>query len=145
MPNIASVLKSEISRIARKEARQLVATLRKQLATARRELSASRRERSELTRRISNLERVVRSAKIARAKPVPDEQTVRFSPTGLASHRQRLGLSAAEFGALVGASGQSVYNWEKGKAKPRQAQLARIASVRALGKREVQARLATLE
>ncbi|RYG96986.1 MAG: hypothetical protein EON58_10835 [Alphaproteobacteria bacterium] len=26
------------------------------------------------------------------------------------------GLSAAEFGQLVGASGQSIYNWETGKA-----------------------------
>jgi DNA-binding transcriptional regulator YiaG len=143
--NFASVLKSEISRIARKEARQLVASMQKRLASARQELSASRRERSELARRVTELERVLRSAKIAAPMPVPADQMVRFSPKGLVKHRQRLGLSAAEFGALVGASGQSVFNWEKGQSKPRQGQLSRIASVRSLGKREAQARLAALE
>jgi DNA-binding transcriptional regulator YiaG len=55
---------------------------------------------------------------------------------GLKSHRARLGLSAADFGKLVGVSGKSVYAWESGSSAPRRAQLARIAAVRALGKRE---------
>jgi DNA-binding transcriptional regulator YiaG len=50
-------------------------------------------------------------------------------------------VSAAEFGQLVGASGQSVYNWESGKAVPRASQMAALANVRGLGKREAQARL----
>jgi hypothetical protein len=35
-----------------------------------------------------------------------------------------------------------VYHWETGKSRPRAAQLAAIAAVRKLGKREVAARLA---
>ena len=144
MPNIASVLKSEISRIARREARQVLASTQKRLASTRRELSASRQERSELARRVAKLEQIVRSANVAATAPLPEDHQVRFSAKGLTMHRRRLGLSAAEFAVLVGASAQSVYNWEKGKAKPRAAQLSRIAAVRGLGKREAQVRLEAL-
>ena len=63
----------------------------------------------------------------------------------MASNRKRLGLSAADFGLLVGASGQSVYAWEQGKARPRGKNLAAIAALRGVGKREVVERLATLK
>jgi len=35
----------------------------------------------------------------------------RFSPARLAATRKKLGLSAADFGALIGVSGQSIYKW----------------------------------
>jgi DNA-binding transcriptional regulator YiaG len=63
----------------------------------------------------------------------------------MASNRKRLGLSAADFGLLVGASGQSVYAWEQGKARPRGKNLAAIAALRGVGKREVVERLAALK
>ena len=71
-----------------------------------------------------------------------DTSSLRFRAAGMASNRKRLGLSAAEFGRLVGASGQSVYLWEQGKAKPRPQYLAAIAALRSAGKKEVAARLA---
>jgi DNA-binding transcriptional regulator YiaG len=40
---------------------------------------------------------------------------------------------------------QSVYNWEQGQAAPRTEQLAKIAAVRAMGKREVARRLEAAE
>jgi DNA-binding transcriptional regulator YiaG len=63
----------------------------------------------------------------------------------MAANRQRLGLSAADFGLLVGATGQSVYAWEAGKTKPKAESLAAIASLRGIGKREVEAKLASLK
>jgi DNA-binding transcriptional regulator YiaG len=45
---------------------------------------------------------------------------------------------------LVGASGQSIYNWEAGKARPRSAHLAAIAALKSYGKKEAMARLETL-
>jgi DNA-binding transcriptional regulator YiaG len=69
---------------------------------------------------------------------------VRFSAKGLASQRQRLGLAAAEMGLLLGVSAQTVYNWEAGKSRPRQQQLAAIAALRGLGKRQVKVRLTEL-
>jgi len=36
-------------------------------------------------------------------------------------------LSAADYGKLVGVSGLTIYNWEGGKAKPRQEKIAVLA------------------
>jgi DNA-binding transcriptional regulator YiaG len=69
---------------------------------------------------------------------------LRFRASGLAGHRKRLGLSASDFGSLLGVSGQSVYKWEAGEVKPRRSQLQAIAAVRKLGRREAEARLAAL-
>lgn len=149
MSNIASVLKAEIVRLARKELRSEVDSIRKALAAARAEGAA-------LKRRVSELERSLRQpARVAHARPPspspsPVEEAdgadkFRFRASGMASNRKRLGLSAADFGLLVGASGQSVYAWEQGKARPRGKNLAAIAALRGVGKREVVERLAALK
>ena len=75
--------------------------------------------------------------------PQPTEG-VRFRADGLKSHRAKLGLSAADYGRLVGASELSVYNWESGKARPRTQQVAKLAAVRGIGKREAGRRLEML-
>ena len=54
----------------------------------------------------------------------------------MASQRKRLGLSAAECGLLIGASAQSIYNWEEGKARPRGQHLPAIYALRTLGRRQ---------
>jgi DNA-binding transcriptional regulator YiaG len=69
---------------------------------------------------------------------------LRFSAKGLASQRRRLGLSAEACGALVGATGQSVYKWESGKIRPRARHLPAIAALRKMGRREAAARLTEL-
>lgn len=63
----------------------------------------------------------------------------------MAANRKRLGLSAADFGLPVGTTGQSIYAWETGKAKPRPQNLAEIAALRGIGKTEVAAKLEALK
>ena len=58
------------------------------------------------------------------------------------TQRRRLGLSAEDYGKLVGVSGLTIYNWEHGKTRPRPAQFAAFAALRNIGKREAQKRLA---
>jgi DNA-binding transcriptional regulator YiaG len=134
MANIASVLKSEISRIARKEIRAELESLKKSVSTYRTEIAA-------LKRRSQSLEQELRKFGKASPKPTPapsedSGKALRFSAKGLASQRQRLGLSAEAMGVLLGASGQSVYNWEAGKARPRASHLAAIAALKGLGKKQ---------
>ena len=148
MSNLAAVLKSEVARIARKEARLLTEPLKKQLAASRTEVSALKRRLVELEK----LSKSLQAAKSADAKvPRPagdatDSSTrFRFRAGGLASNRKRLGLTADQFGRLVGATGQSVYSWEAGKSVPRGKSLAAIASLRGVGKKEVAKRLEQLD
>ena len=40
---------------------------------------------------------------------------------GWRPHREKLGLSAAGYGSLVGVTGQTICNWEQGRNRPDQA------------------------
>lgn len=140
--NIAAVMKSEISRLTRKELKGHMQTLKKSSAQYRREIAALKRRIADLERSLKKVGRV-RAASQSTADG-DDSPKLRFSAKGLAVQRKRLGLSAADFGALVGASGQSIYKWEQGKVRPRASQLPAISAVRKLGKREAAARLAEI-
>lgn len=137
MPNIATVLKAEISRVARKEVRGELASLKKASAQHRATIAALRKNIEELQRALKRLQRS--SSKTE--EPANEHTALRFRPGGLASHRKRLGLSAADFGRLLGVSGQSVYKWESGETRPRRSQLEAIAAVRKMGRREALAKL----
>ena len=140
MPNIASVLKTEISRIARKESRSEMESLRKSTAQHRTAIAALKRQVVELESRLKKSLRV-RGIQKAPAISEPTRQ-IRFSPQRLAAHRAKLGLSAQDYATLVGVSALSIYKWESGSTRPRAAQLSAIAEVRKLGAREGHARLA---
>lgn len=141
MPNIATVLKDEISRLARKEIKGETARLQKAVSSYRSEIAA-------LKRRVADLERQAkRDPKKASAislDAAESNENLRFRAQGFASNRQRLGLSAAEIGRLLGVSALSVYKWEGGKAKPRRGNLPAIATLRGMGKKEAAARLEEL-
>ena len=64
-----------------------------------------------------------------------------FSPEAVYAERERLELSAADYGQLVGVSPLTIYNWEKGKTKPQKAQLEKWKAVRGIGKRKAWGRL----
>jgi DNA-binding XRE family transcriptional regulator len=61
------------------------------------------------------------------------------------AHRAKLGLSAKDYGLLVGASMLSIYKWEDGKVAPRPKNLPRISEILRMGKREAQRKLAELQ
>lgn len=142
MPNIATVLKEEITRLVRKQLRGETENLKKAVSHYRTEIVALKRRLAMLERQQGQLNR--RVAKSSEAKATSGEPTrMRFSPKGFKSHRERLGLSAGEMGKLIGVSGQTIYNWEAGTTKPREGQLAAIAAIRTMGKRAVMAKLSS--
>lgn len=144
MANLAKTLKDEISRLARREIRSEMSSTRKAVAQYRREIAKLKRQVDEQRRKIEFLER---QEKRRVGKPQVEEQVVekaRFSARGLHSHRQKLGLSAADYAKLVGVSMLSVYNWESGKSRPRDTQLTKLVAVRDLGVREARKRLELL-
>lgn len=142
MPNFASTLKQEIIRLSRKELRDSTEHLKKAVASYRSEIAALKRRVATLERQSKNTARVVGKA-LPKQVEVSDGN-LRWSAKGFAKHRQRLGLSAADYGALLGVSGLSVYKWEGGEVRPRAQYLPAIAAVRQLGKREALARLEQL-
>ncbi len=140
MPNIASILKSEISRVARKELRGETQALKKSNAQYRTQIAELKRRLQSLEQQVKRLGKVTAKAAPA-AKEESSTPSMRFSAKGFAAQRQRLGLSAAALAKILGVSQLSVYKWEGGKARPRAKQLEAIATLRTMGKREANARL----
>lgn len=142
MSNLGTVLKAEITRLARR-------ALRAELVSLRRGSTQHRRQIAELKRQVAALERTLRVvARGAAARPARAEaqrQPARFVAKGLRSQRARLGLSAADFGKLAGVSAQTIYNWERDGAHPGAAQLARLVALRGIGKREAARQLAAAD
>lgn len=143
MPNIATVFKQEISRLSRKEIRQQVQGLRKAATQYRSGIAMLKREVSKMQREIARLARHVGNS----AAPQVSEKganRLRFTAKGVRSHRARLSMSAADFGRLIGVTGHTIYKWEHGAARPRSRQIAALAALRTIGKREALARLEKL-
>ena len=140
MPNLGSILKDEIRRLARREIRSQVAATKRAAAQRRRDIAELKRLVKSLANRLAFLES---QEKKRVSKPITEAPSgqVRFSSRWLKAQRERLGLSAADYGRLVGVSGLTIYNWEGGKAKPRQEKIAVLAAMRGLGKREALKRL----
>ena len=142
MPNIGSLLKSEIARVARKEIRAETEPLRKAVSQYRSQIAQLKRQVAELQRQLKRQGRVVaRTAAPAAAAADEEGPQLRFSAKGLAAQRKRLGLSAASVAKILGVSALSVYKWESGKTRPRARQIEAIAQLRKMGKREALKRL----
>ena len=144
MPNVASVLKEEIARVARKEIRASTDSLAAASSRYRSDIAILKKKITELERAIAKLQK---GSPFRSTPPAPDGgegSGFRFSAKSMLSQRKRLGLSAADVGKLLGVSGQSVYKWEEGTARPRKTQFAAIASMRQMGRREAAKKLAAV-
>ena len=136
MPNFAVALKQEICRLARREIKAQVAPTRLAIAQYRREIASLKRQFREQQRKMASLE--TRKGD----DPVVDEGEegplagLRFSSRSVRAQRRRLGLSAEDYGRLIGVSSLTVYNWEHGRTRPRAAQFTALASIRGIGKRQ---------
>lgn len=118
--------------------------MKKAVSTYRAEIAALKRRTQALEQQLRRLGKT--SAPAAATAQDEGPSTVhRFSAKGLASQRRRLGLSANDCGLLLGASGQSVYNWEEGKARPRVKHMAAIAALKTLGKKDARKHLESLK
>ncbi len=144
MPDVAAVLKEEITRLARREVNQQVGPLRKTITEQRRTIAELRRQVAALARNQAFLQQQEKR-RLGEAPEADAAEGVRFSPKWVKAHRKRLGLSARGYGLLVGVSGQTIDSWESGKSKPRATALAGWAKVRGIGKREAARRLELLE
>lgn len=143
MPDLAATLKDEIRRLAKKEIKAQTGATKKAVAEYRREIAALKRQIAEQQKKIAFLETQEKKRLETQPADAPTED-VRFSAKSVKSQRERLGFSAADYAKLVGVSQLTIYNWESGKTRPRQEQLAALVAVRGIGKREALKRLELL-
>ncbi len=112
MPNLAKVLKEEISRLSRKEARNVTARVAKRNATLRGTVAALRNEvsglKAEQKRLSSALSKLARNTGVESPK---DE--FRMTSRGVRALRRKLRLTQAQFAALLGVSENTVFLRER--------------------------------
>ncbi len=147
MPNIAKVLKEEISRISRHEAKVATAPIRKPTIRLRKDVANLKTRVGTLEKVCKELLSAVSQCQAAQPAPAPEEAEKGWiSGKGIRSLRKRLGLSQGEFAKLAGVSDQAVYLWEQksGMLKLRSETKAAVFAVRGIGAREARKRLAAM-
>ena len=141
MANIAQVLKEEIARVSRKEAKKLLQKLQKDNARLKHDVA-------DLKSRVAILERaskkLVKISEINKQNAAPSEDEIKkLRPTGAMIRRLRdkLNITQGDLGVLLGVTGQSVYQWERkgGRLRLRGTTLAAFVNVRKMGQREAEA------
>ena len=135
MANVIASLNDHILRLAGREIRGQAKGARRASALFRRDIATLKRQVKSLQSRLTDMEK---RCSCTREAAVPEQATehIRFRADGLRTHRAKLGLSARDYGKLVGVSALTIYHWEGGKSRPRQKQLAGLMHVRSMGKRE---------
>ena len=146
MPNIAAVLKDEIRRLAKREIKAATSTTKQAVVQYRHDIA-------KLKQLVQGQQKEISFLKTQEQKRLGQPQTkdegelegVRHSARSVRAQRNRLKLSAADFGKLVGVSGLTVYNWEHDRVRPGKDNLAALVAVREMGRREVMAKLELLK
>ncbi len=140
MPNLQSVLRQEIRRLARREVRSELEATKKAVAQHRREIAELKRRNTALERTVSYLQSRETEQPKAEPSQADPPQGTRFS-----AQRRKSGLSQKDYASLVGVSRSTIYNWESGGTKPSGKHLATLVSLIGIGKREAKKRLELLE
>jgi DNA-binding transcriptional regulator YiaG len=140
MANFATALKEEICRLARREIKAQTTSTRQIIVQYRHEILRLKRLLREQQRRVDLLER--KKTKSSNGGSNDGRLAgLRFSTRSVKAQRRRLGLSAEDYGRLIGVSGLTIYNWEHGRARPRAAQFEALAAVRGITRNEAAERL----
>lgn len=141
MPNVAQVLKEEISRLARKEIRASCDPLRKQVQSLRRTVRTQQETIDKLEKSLSKMVEMTGSdAGTSLYAPAEERERgsrARVTPASIRRHRLRLGLSQAQLGGLLNVSTNTIVRWEQGSSKPRVQHRTALLRLRDLGVRDV--------
>lgn len=142
--SLIDALKSEIARVARRELKEELLSLRKAATSHRSEIAALKRQVKALASSVKSLQKSVRVQKPTAAPVAETSSRFRFTSERFKTWRKKMGFTQAETALLVDASAVSVFKWED-DTHPRAPQLARISAVMKLGKRELVQRLKAIK
>lgn len=143
--NIAQVLKAEISRISKREAKVLSSPTRSTTIILKKDVADLKVRLSILEKGNKELQKQVATLIASQPKPIEQpEGKAWISGKGVKALRKKLGLTREEFAKLTGVSSHGVYLWESksGMLKLRNATKKAVMAVREIsGKGEARKRL----
>jgi len=145
MPNIAKVLREEIQRLAKRQVRAELSPVRRDNVRLKKSVAELRREMAALNRTSRELVKKVMPVVAVKESEEATEKAAKLRPTSksLKKLRARLGVTQAQFGKLLGVSGQAVVQWasKEGRIRMRQTTLSALAGIQNVGKRDAWRRL----
>jgi DNA-binding transcriptional regulator YiaG len=148
MSNVVKILKAEIARISKKEAKSATQAIGKSNTWLRKTVADLKKRLVLLEKENKRLVATLRKYQVAQPGKVDTEEgkKARFTSRGIRALRNKLRLSQADFGKLLGTTPHAVYLWEKkiGALNLRDKTKAALLSIRELGAREANEKLAEL-
>jgi len=148
MSNVVKILKAEIARISKREAKSATQAIGKSNTWLRKTVADLKKRVLSLEKENKHLITAMKKYQVEQPEKVEQEEgkKVRFSSRGIQSLRKKLRLSQADFGKLLGTTPHAVYLWEKktGALNLRDKTKAAILSIRGLGATEAREKLAEL-
>ena len=145
MPNIANVLREEIQRLAKRQVRAELRTVRRDHVRLKKIVADLRHQMAALDRTSRELVKKVTPVVAAKETKDATEKAAKLRPTStsLKKLRVRLGMTQVQFGKLLGVSGQAVVQWasREGRIRMRKTTLSALAGIQTIGKREAWRRL----
>lgn len=142
--NIAQVLKAEISRISKHEAKLLSSPTRSTTIRLKKNVADLKSRLSILEKSNKELQKQIATLIYSQPKPIEEPKGKSWiSGKGVKALRKKSGLSQGEFAKLTGVSTGAVTLWESksGMLKLRDATKKAIMAVRGIGKVEARQRL----
>ena len=142
MANVMEVLKSEIIRLARKEAKRASAPARKLTAAQRGLIADLRRQVGAMQKELAVLKKSASASARAIAEKKQPEGRFWITGAGVKALRKKLGLTQAGFARLAGVSIATIVNWEAAEGKisiRRKGTAARLQEMRGMKKRDAAA------
>jgi DNA-binding transcriptional regulator YiaG len=145
MSNVVKILKTEIARISKKEAKSATHAIGKSNTWLRKTVADLKKRVLSLEQENKRLAAMIKKYQASQPEKVDQEEgkKARFASRGIQSLRKKLRLSQADFGKLLGTTAHSVYLWEKkaGALNLRDKTKAAILSIRKLSAREAKEKL----
>ena len=155
MSNLVSSLKSEIVRLARKEAKAAVDPVRKPSVAARKAIADIKRRVADLEKELGRINGVLSKVQSAQpcqpcqpcssepAESPASDVKMRITSRNVKSLRNRLGLTASAFARLLGVTDNWVYLYENkaGALKMRAGTLSAFLAAKAMTAKEARAKL----
>jgi DNA-binding transcriptional regulator YiaG len=141
-----SALKTEIVRLARKEAKAATDPLRKPSIATRKAVADLKRRMTELEKTVKRLVAVLAKIPQPEPEPTPVRSHTWISGKGVRTLRQKLGLTQEGFAKLVGVTSKGVAKWESkpGMLRMRATTKTAVLATRTLTMRTAQQRLAEM-
>ena len=148
MSNVVNVLKAEIARISKREAKSATQGIGKSNVWLRKTVADLKKRVLSLEKENKRLTATLKKYQMAQPQKIDMEEgkKARFTSQGIRALRNKLRLSQADLGKLLGTTPHAVYLWEKkiGALNLRDKTKAAILSIRGLGARGAKEKLEEL-